>query len=777
MNPLLPLLLVLSLAGLAWRRREGGRAWVVAGLAATALLAPALALPDGIPSPSATLARLAPWQAAAGGLAADRRLGNPDLVDVTFQVEPWLLFLRSELRAGRWPLWDPYQSSGAPYWSNGSSAPLFPLHLLFALLPLQAGFVLLPWLRLVLGGLGAFRLGRQLGVGREAALLAALVYPLSGRFASFLLFPMGNALALVPWVLLAVERIAAGRRGWRLLALAGGLQLLAGHPETAVMTALASALYLLVRGVGPIREVAPTVGAGEGPREPARAADGGPSRRWLAAWGGFAGGWAAAGAIAAVQLLPLAFTLLASNRWQEWRPGEPNSLSRIGSLLLRFVLPDAFGHAARGDYWGPLPFVPTTVYAGALTLPLVAAGLWAARHDRRWRALAVTALVCLAASYHLPGVRELLLAIPVLQKALHHYLLPVVELALALLAAAGLERFRRGEGRGLLAGVAAVALALGAGWWAFGGEWAARGQTVREAAWTAAILALAAGLGLALLLAPANRRRLVPALLVLTAADLVIAHAPSNPGLPLARLYPETGAVAFLAGRPERLAAPGNVLRPNAAMVYGLYDVRGDDSLKLRPYEDLYAAHLGAGHPTFFRPLTAWRSPWLDRLGVRWVVTDPGAPPLASGWHEAYAGPDATVYERPHPQPLVRFAEPAPPAAAVAVEAREPGRWRLRWQTPAAATLVVAETWDRGWRAEVDGREVPVARVEEALMGVRLGPGAGRLALSYLPQGLGWGAVLTLLGLASLLPFRRLAARLPPHRHRALPPSEIQPGA
>jgi hypothetical protein len=242
-NPALPLLALLSLAGLLLRRREIGIPWAVCGLAAIAMLWPALRLPDGIPSPAAILAQQAPWQGIAAPAA-----GNGNLRDITYQVEPWLLFLRHELRAGRLPFWDPHQFSGSPYWSNGSGAPLFPLHLLFAALPLQLGLVLLPWLRLVIGGCGAWLLARELGLGRLAALLAALIFPLSGMITSFVLFPMGNCHALVPWVLLAVERLANGRGSWLGLALAGGLQLLGGHPETPVFTALLAGVYLLARG-------------------------------------------------------------------------------------------------------------------------------------------------------------------------------------------------------------------------------------------------------------------------------------------------------------------------------------------------------------------------------------------------------------------------------------------------------------------------------------------------------------------------------------------------
>ena len=61
--------------------------------------------------------------------------GDPHLLDEIHQIEPWLLFLRHELRAGRLPFWNPHQHAGEPYWSNGQTAPLFPLHLLFAALP------------------------------------------------------------------------------------------------------------------------------------------------------------------------------------------------------------------------------------------------------------------------------------------------------------------------------------------------------------------------------------------------------------------------------------------------------------------------------------------------------------------------------------------------------------------------------------------------------------------------------------------------------------------
>src|SRR4029453_9195575 len=139
-------------------------------------------------------------------------------------------------------------------------------------------------------------------------------------------------------------------------------------------------------------------------------------------------------------------------RWWKTAPGDPARLKVAAAFLLRLILPDLFGNPAAGTWWGLYNFAATAIYAGALTLPLAAAGLAAVRGDRRWRAVAVMTLFALMAAYYLFGMRRLLLALPLVNRGLHHYLKLGVELGLALLAAAGCDRWLAGKGRGLLAG-------------------------------------------------------------------------------------------------------------------------------------------------------------------------------------------------------------------------------------------------------------------------------------------------------------------------------------
>ncbi|HET9226720.1 MAG TPA: hypothetical protein VFR31_08635, partial [Thermoanaerobaculia bacterium] len=591
LNPALPLLAGLGVAGLILGlrfKKDVALAWGAMAIAGMALLAPALSIPDGIPSPAGTLAAVPPWQGT--GDPAD---GNPVLRDVTFQIQPWQLFVRRELREGRLPLWNPHQFSGAPFWSNGQSAPLFPLHLLFAALPLQLGFVLLPWLRLLIAGCGTWVLGRELGLSRPAALLAALTFSLSGMMVSFLLFPMGNALALVPWVLWSVETLTPrpplpsahpdprergrwqrpawlpsfsaaksgatvgergagaappspggpgvrpgeglGVRAVGLLALTAGLQLLGGHPETCAHTALLSAIYLLVRGGG--------------------------------GWLRFAAGWTGGALIAAVQILPLVMLLPETSKWVAQGGGGHPSLGLLLQQPLRLVLPELYGNPAEGTWSGPFNYSATAVYAGALALPLAAAGLVRMR-DRRWRAVAVLLAFCLLAAYHFPGVREILGALPIFGKAAHHRLIFGIELTLALLLGAGCDRWLEGKGRGIAAGAALVLLLLGAAWLVVPGQ---------QFGWTVGVAAVALLLTLSLKMSRERRWAWWPVLPAVVLIDLVLAHGGILRAIPMERFYPETGAIQFLKAQEGRVAGIGQALRPNAAIVYGLFDPRGDD--------------------------------------------------------------------------------------------------------------------------------------------------------------------------------------------------------
>lgn len=737
MSPALPVLgllvLACAVAGQRYRRVAGAaRAAMVLGLAGMALLLPALGLQDGIPSPGAILGEHAPWRGTV-----DTAGGNPNLRDIPYQIEPWLLFLQRELRAGRPGFWNPHQFAGAPFWANGQSAPLFPLTWVFVLLPPGLGFVLLPWLRFVIGGLGAWFLARRLGWNEEGAVLAGIVFALSGMLVSMLLFPMANALVLVPWILGMTERLAQGEAAGALLAMLVGLQGLAGHPETAVHTAMLSGVYLLLRGGG---------------RRP---------------WSRFLAGWVLGGGLAAVFLLPLAWNVLESTKFLETPPVTRPPVAVVAREMLRLVLPQAHGHPAEGTWFGPFNYAATAVYAGAATLVLAAVGITHLRATGRTRLLLAvmgSGLFALLLAYHLPGLWSLIARVPLLSHVAHHRLLFGVELTLALLAGAGLDGLSPERRRAALAGALGVVAAVALGWASFGSDWESRGLITVAAGWSAWVAAAAA---LPVLACGFRRRWGLAAVLlpVVIATDLLAAHGGILRALPRSAHYPVTPAVAFLQGRAGRVVGTGWTLHPNAAMVYGLHDLRGDDPVKLARFERLYR-RLAPADAVYFRPLERWDGGLLDTLGVRWVMTPPGETRAESGWLPVYQGSDAWVWERPGARPLVW-------GVGVTVMAMEhqPGRHDLRVHAAAPGLVVVAEMWDAGWRARRDGKPVTVAAIDPdssrpadpagkgALLGVSVPVGVSTVELRYRPPLLGTGAAVSLLTLVAVARWYRGSRR------------------
>ena len=65
--------------------------------------------------------------------------------------------------------------------------------------------------------------------------------------------------------------------------------------------------------------------------------------------------------------------------------------------------------------------------------------------------------------------------------------------------------------------------------------------------------------------------------------------------------------------------------------------------------------------------------------------------------------------------------------------------------------LVVAESWDRGWAARVDGLARPIARVNQGQMAVALSDGPHTIVLDYRPPGLLLGVGIAAAALLALL--------------------------
>ncbi len=279
--------------------------------------------------------RAAWWIAVlGGGLVAwcFAGLGRGEMFAVRDAAQyyyPLLQYTRAEWRAGRVPLWNPYQDLGVPLAAGGTAAAFYPPSLVVVLAPsFEVGYGLYVVGHVVLALLAAWVLARYWGASATGAAVAAVAYAFSGS----VLFQYANVVYLVgaawlPLALWAGERLGEGR--WRAglgLAVALALMVVGGDPQAAYHAVLWIAARLLAFPEGAGRQagtscgadsaaVAPPLGFASSTGSAAGSAGAQPWPRGVRL-AGFAAALGLAAALAAVQILPSAEFALRSQRAQ-----------------------------------------------------------------------------------------------------------------------------------------------------------------------------------------------------------------------------------------------------------------------------------------------------------------------------------------------------------------------------------------------------------------------------------------------------------------------------
>lgn len=154
------------------------------------------------------------------------------------------------MRAGYFPLLDPYRAGGQPLAGNLNAVPFYPTNLLYflgsAFWALNAHF----WLHLLLAPLAFFWMARSWGLARAPAWAGSVCYTVSGFFLSHMSFyNLIAAAALAPALAAACLDFAHGRRRTLMpvaIALLWALLLLGGDPLMAALAGLLAGTALLL---------------------------------------------------------------------------------------------------------------------------------------------------------------------------------------------------------------------------------------------------------------------------------------------------------------------------------------------------------------------------------------------------------------------------------------------------------------------------------------------------------------------------------------------------
>ncbi|MBW1685457.1 MAG: YfhO family protein [Deltaproteobacteria bacterium] len=157
-------------------------------------------------------------------------------------------FAVEQLLQGNLPLWNPHTFSGTPFVGVFQSSVLYPLNIIYLALPLPKAISLEFAMHLFLLGFFVYSWLRGRGLHALAAFFSAVSVMLSG---SCFLRVLAGALSVidtlvwVPLLLLCIDRLAErASLGWTLAGVAAtSMMILAGHPPTLFMAAVAAGLY------------------------------------------------------------------------------------------------------------------------------------------------------------------------------------------------------------------------------------------------------------------------------------------------------------------------------------------------------------------------------------------------------------------------------------------------------------------------------------------------------------------------------------------------------
>jgi hypothetical protein len=673
------------------------------------------------------------WMKADYGLTSAH---NGYLSDVALQMVPWRAAVRRSLAQGEWPLWNRFILAGDILAPAAQPAPYNPFTLLACLLPPALSMTFTAAIAHLVAALGAFVLARSLGLRDAAALVAAAGFAYATSIALFILWPLGFAWALAPLVLAGVRR-----RSLALLTIAFTLLLLAGHPETALHVVFLAAVYALV-----------TVAPRELPR------------------------LALAGVLA---LLLTAFFVLpileAAPQTQEHairkdvfaktpRGAEPRE------ALARFVT-DVFPYLHTR-----LPNLPVdTAAVGSIVLALALYGAIRVRSRESWL-FAGMAVFCLLARAEWKPLARALQKLPLFDQALNERFSFGAALALAVLAAFGVEElFRRERDR-----VAIITLTLTLAILAAGNAWLAR-NVQQPATWgQSKIAAELVGLGVAIALLR-KPQFLVAAILLqrfVSDGDVYKTHDRKIAYPPIPVLEPMKNA-----SRPFRITGHGLAFIPGTSALYGLEDVRGYQAMTFRrTFETfpLWCIH----QPVWFNRVDDLTRPFLSFLNVRYAITWDRDPP-PPGWREIARQKGSMLIENTRAlerafiprsirighNALAEMRDEQDFASRAWIEAPLPPQDRAngpgtvvtrdrRLGYDLDVTMendgwVVASIprWS-GWRASIDGRRVETHFANHAFLGIHVPKGTHRVQLVFLPATFVAGGVISLLTAATLIVFR-----------------------
>lgn len=732
--------------------------------------------------------------------------------DLILQQLPWRHWAQDEFAAGRFPLWSSTPTGGAPLFAHSQPGVLHPLHLLWVLMPIGWGVGIIMALKMWLAGLGMWLFLRSLDLHEVACGITAIGFMFSATFVNWLPWTHSNVLLLLPWLAWSVYSWLRLKSRWALpvtaLLVASGI--LAGHPESLFIVGITTGLWTVSLVARLFRQrfrlvALRLVGLS------------------LAVVVGFLVGM--------VQLMPFfealgpSHSLAARGTGNEASAGfhlEPH-------LLLTWFVPRAWGYDPDLISSSGFSFTENVAYVGIVPLAgLVLAGIGVLRRRIRWEIVLPWVLI---------GVFAFLIAyddtlgtairrLPGFSQSVNVRWIVSLAFAVLVISAFGWDWLaRKGEqsaafarveqGVRTMRNISLVAVSLGAVVIVlhflnllpqpvmeryFASLLANGDYQLYWGLWALGLLLVVAG-ACGLWLTEPRLGRAVPfALSLIVVIDLWRLMLPVNGTAPAEQYFPPTNFFSQVKANvpsTERIFVIGDVMPPNAGLVYAIRDWRASDPmLSERAHQvavtidpglsnDVYADYymffrrprielppllgmqyyigVGVNNPPEEGSPNFMRLAYKDGLGLWRAEGVPGFAYLsdnvqtAANGAEAYAWLDNATWETARGYMAVVEASPGEVAAIRHDPASSPGNVevleytsdhiRLRTTATRSSLLVVAESWYPGWQAQLDGQSTSLFRANYLSQGVVVPEGTHIVGLDYHPASFQYGVAASVLGL------------------------------
>lgn len=171
---------------------------------------------------------------------------HPAFSDEVLSIEFRRRFAASEVRAGRVPLWNPYNYCGAPFLAANNTAVFSPFSVPNYFFPGTTTIAWVQLLKALVSGVGAYLFFRVvLRVRYWPATFGAWFYPLTWFFILWRGYPPSFVVAWLPWLILAIDRAVRKPSGWGgiSVALLTAAIMVSGQAASAAHVLLASGMY------------------------------------------------------------------------------------------------------------------------------------------------------------------------------------------------------------------------------------------------------------------------------------------------------------------------------------------------------------------------------------------------------------------------------------------------------------------------------------------------------------------------------------------------------